>query len=589
MNLRTLIVSTVLTALSITCSSWGQFQHPSKVNIAFNKFYDYAEMTKLLHELVDAYPDLLSIESIGQSVGGREIWLVKLNNPKTGSDKEKTAMFIDGNIHGNELQSAEVVLYTIWYLTKSYGKIRKITELVDERSFYFVPMENPDGRDYWFHQPATPHMLRGGIMPTDNDHDGEYDEDGPDDLDGDGHLTTMWIKDPLGRYERDPEDDRFFRRVGRGEEPGGWTRLGQEGIDNDGDGMVNEDGIGGYDPNRNWPSDWQPEHVQRGAGEYPTSLPETRAVVDFLLEHPNIAGYQAYHNSGGMILRGPSAEYLTYPSGDVRVMEALQEIGARQLPYYDPMVSWKDLYTVHGGEDGWAYEGLGIVAFTNELWTNKKMFQDGNDPSTEEMREFRDRMQFEEVYVPLHEVEHPKYGTILVGGTKKWASRVPPPWLLEEDLHRNFAFTMLHADEMPKVEFGAVQIRERPNGLWELTVEVKNDKIIPTILQIARNKKIGARDSICVTSTTGATVAASGTVNSMLPYTKMDASETPKPECLWNDAGIGSKGSELFRFLIEGQGSVDVTYTSEKGGTINKTITLEAVEPAHPDDAKEKN
>ena len=191
------------------------------------------------------------------------------------------------------------------------------------------------------------------------------------------------------------------------------------------------------------------------------------------------------------------------------------------------------------------------------------------------------------MYVPLHEVEHPTYGTILVGGTKKWAGRVPPPWLLEEDLHRNFAFTMVHADEMPKVEFGAIQVRQRPNGLWELTVEIKNDKIIPTILQMARMKKIGARDSLCVTSKTGAEVVASGPVRSLMPWVKMDASESPKPACIWNDSGIGSKGSELFRFLIEGQGQVDLTYTSQKGGRIKQTVDLKPLEATHPDDAKD--
>ncbi|HIA72756.1 MAG TPA: hypothetical protein EYO01_08700, partial [Phycisphaerales bacterium] len=138
---------TTLLLFFITSTSFAQAPYPSKVDLRFDHWYDYAEMSKALHDLVDAYPELLSIESIGQSVGGRELWLVTLNNPKTGSDREKTAMFIDANIHGNEIQAAETVLYSIWYLCKSYGVIERITELIDERSFYFMPMENPDGRE----------------------------------------------------------------------------------------------------------------------------------------------------------------------------------------------------------------------------------------------------------------------------------------------------------------------------------------------------------------------------------------------------------------------------------------------------------
>ncbi|MHC4448165.1 MAG: M14 family metallopeptidase, partial [Planctomycetota bacterium] len=324
----------------------GQYPYPSKVDLRFDHWYDYEAMTEALHDLAEAYPELLTLESIGKSVAGRDLWLMTLNNPETGPDSDKTAMFIDANIHGNEIQGAETVLYSIWYLTKSHGKIERLTKLIDERAFYFLPMENPDGREVWFDEPATPNYLRGGVHPTDNDYDGLFDEDPPDDLDGDGHITGMWKADPLGRWKRDPDDERFFIRTPSDKPPGGWTYVGQEGIDNDGDGQINEDGPGGYDPNRNWPSDWQPNYIQYGAGEYPFSLPETRAIGEFLLAHPNIAAYQSYHNAGGMILAGPGAAYISYPRQDVRVLEALQETGAQMIPFYRPMVIHADLYTV---------------------------------------------------------------------------------------------------------------------------------------------------------------------------------------------------------------------------------------------------
>jgi hypothetical protein len=193
-------------------SAWAQYPYPSKVDLRFDHWHDYEQMTEALQDLAEAYPELLTLDSIGKSVAGRDLWLVTLNNPETGPDSEKAAIFIDGNIHGNEIQGGETVLYTIWYLTKSYGRIERLTKLINERAFYLMPMENPDGREVWFHQPATSSYLRGGVQPTDNDYDGLYDEDPPDDLDGDGHITTMWKQDPLGRYKRDPEDERFFAR-----------------------------------------------------------------------------------------------------------------------------------------------------------------------------------------------------------------------------------------------------------------------------------------------------------------------------------------------------------------------------------------
>ena len=151
--------------------------------------------------------------------------------------------------------------------------------------------------------------------------------------------------------------------------------LGTEGIDNDGDGLINEDPPGGYDMNRNWPADWQPEHVQGGAGDFPLSWPETNCVALFILDHPNIAGVQSFHNAGGMILRGPGSQsrQAAYPGNDDRIAEEIGAVGARMIPFYRNMVIWRDLYSVHGGFVNWTYEHRGIFSFTNELWNTDQM------------------------------------------------------------------------------------------------------------------------------------------------------------------------------------------------------------------------
>lgn len=573
----------LLALCMVTPLARAQSPAPSKVDMAFNKWYTYDEMTQSLHDLVRAYPNLLQMESLGKSVAGRDIWLVTLNDPETGPPESKTAMYIEGNIHGNEIQATEAVLYTIWYLTRSHGNIDALTELMQERTFYFVPSSNPDGRMYWFDEASTPNVLRGGIRPTDNDHDGRYDEDGPDDLDGDGHITSMWVADPTGRWERNEDDPRFFTRVGRDEEPGGWSRLGQEGIDNDGDGDINEDGIGGYDPNRNFPSDWQPEHIQYGATDYPLSLPECRATATFIMAHPNIAGVQSYHNSGGMVLYGPGASYQSYPGSDMRVMEKMASKGAKMIPFYDALVSWEDLYTTHGDETSFTYEQEGIMSFVNELWSEDKMFANEDMTSQEDTIEFRDLLQFEDTYVPYHEVEHPKYGTVLVGGTKKHSGRVAPLWAQEEECHRNFAFTMYHADEMPMVEWGLLQVRRGPANLWEITVQVENPKVIPTILGWARRNRIGHPDELVCETGDNTRVVASSIANSFTPWSGMNIPDDQHlPHRIRNESGIGSDGNRIFRFLVEGDEPVTLRYMSDKGGTIEQIVPLEETEQATP-------
>ena len=580
--LRSLTIAGILAASGlVTSHAAAQQQIASEVDVSWNRYYDYDEMTKIIHDLVGAYPELLTLESIGKSEQGRDMWLVTLNSPKTGDASDKPAMYIDGNVHGNEIQATETVLYSIWYLTKSYGKVDQLTELMDRVSFYFLPSQNPDGRAEWFANPNTPHSARTGQRPTDNDYDGLFDEDGPDDLDGDGHITSMWKFDPNGNYRRNELDPRIIERVPEGA-VGELSRLGSEGIDNDGDGRINEDGPGGYDMNRNWASDWQPNYIQYGAGEYPFDRKETNAVAQFILKHPNIAAGQSYHNTGGMMLRGPGAHYLEglYSRSDRAVYDKLGEAGEDLLPYYDYMVIHADLYTVHGGFVNWLAEGLGIVSFTNELWTNSRIMPDPDrDFSDKERMHWQDRMLFGQTFTDYSEYNHPVHGKVLIGGGTKYSSRVTPPFMLEEGCHRNFAFTMFHAENIPEIGFKWIGIDRLDSNLWEITVEIENTKIIPTRLALARTKKIGLPDLLTLD---GPSVLLSGTVSDRFDRSLDPVSD--RPSRLLVDAGIAGESHSTFRFLVSGEAGDKITlkYEAEKARDIEFGFILKESE-IHPE------
>jgi hypothetical protein len=229
---------------------------------------------------------------------------------------------------------------------------------------------------------------------------------------------------------------------------------------------------------------------------------------------------------------------------------------------------------VHGGEDGFTYETLGIVSFTNELWTDKRMYAKDENPSREERKQFRDLLQFEDVFVPFHEVDHPTYGKVMVGGTTKYSSRVTPPWMLQEGCHRNFAFTMYHADEMPLLQWGALDVKKIGDQLWKVTAEVSNDKIIPSRTAMAAKHHIGSPDVFtCKTSGTNK-VSASGTVRSLQKTSKLNEIESEHPQKILVNDGISGKDSTLFQFIISGFGDINLTYKAEKGGTLQRKLQL---------------
>jgi hypothetical protein len=567
MNILLSSALVLLIALPLYAQSFKGVGAPSnpKVQIAWNRYNDYAGITDICKRLAAAHPGLVTMESIGKSTQGREMWMLVVTSSK-GDAATKPGYYIDGNIHSNEIQGTEVALYTAWYLAEMYGKVDMITELVDSRVFYIVPTINPDAREHFMTQPNDAHSPRSGLAPRDDDGDGLFDEDGDDDLDGDGNITEMRRRDPNGRWKPDPRDPRLMVRAEPGEE-GGYERLGSEGIDNDGDGQVNEDGPGFYDPNRDWGWNWQPRYVQFGADRYPFTFVETRNVRDFILAHPNIAGAQSYHNAGGMILRGPGAEEdaPTYSQRDIAVYDALGKLGEDVLPGYKYMTTYKDLYTTYGGEIDWLFSMRGIFSFTNELWSSFNMFgkkENEDDLFGDDRDQYRfDReLLFGEGVVDWHEVDHPQYGKVEIGGTTKNWTRINPTFMLEEMAHRNMAFTLYHAWQMPKLEVQKVATRSIGGGLTEVTATVANSRIIPTHSEWDVKNRINPPDYISLSG--GKVLAGSIVVNRNLGLADDQRIHPERIEV----ASIPGQSFVTLRWIVSGSGPFTVTVESQKGG-----------------------
>ncbi len=533
-----------------------------KVAVSWDRYYDNATLGEIGRRLQKAWPDRCRLSTIGESVEGRDLWLITVTDFRSGEPDRKPAMWIDGNIHANEVQGSEIALYTAWYLCEMADRVEWIAELLRDRTFYIVPSINPDGRDNFLREPNTPHSPRSGVAPRDDDGDGAFDEDDFDDLDGDGHITMMRRRSANGRWIASPEDPRILVRA-PADRPGDWELLGYEGIDNDGDGRVNEDRAGYYDPNRNWPWLWAPSYVQSGADAYPTSLPETRAVVDFVIAHPNIAGAQTYHNNGGMILRGPGTERDTVREGDVRVLDAIGERGEEILPGYRYIVIWKDLYTTWGNELDWFYGARGILTFSNELWTSFNFFREEPEEERWDRVEYRfDRyLLFGEAVVPWTPVDHPQYGPIEVGGVKRQYTRAIPGFLLREESHRNMAFTVYQASQMPLARVDSVAVRPLPGGLKEVRSLVSNRRLAPTRTDQDVARGISPPDRIRLE---GGRVVAGFRLEDPLQDIAVEQKE--HPERIEVDR-IPGMGSVAVKWIVRGDGPFTVTVESTKGGT----------------------
>ena len=554
-----------------------------KVRLDFNRWHDHAELKSDFLKLEKAWPKFLKYSSLGLSHGKREIMMLTVNNPATGPETSKPAMYIEANVHGNEIQGAEVALYTVWYLMENYGRIDRITRLVDERVFYVVPTVNPDGRDHFLK--GTGAGSRTGHVPVDDDNDGVNDEDGDDDLNGNGVIEQIRKYVPgQGNLRKSGVDPRILEPAPPGE-AGDYVLLGGEGIDNDGDGRVNEDPVGGYDGNRNWASNWQPNYIQNGAMDYPFQLPEARAVNDFLMSRPNIAGVQSYHNNGGMILRGPGAEWQgEYPAGDVRVYDELGRQGERMLPYYRYLVIWSGLYTVHGGFIDWTNDGLGMLSFSNELWNGGQYFnspalqqqqQDPDSPINNRVAQyfFDDMLEFGDQYVEWKAFDHPQYGKVEMGGWKKTQGRVPPRFMNEELCHRNMAFSLYQADEMPQMKAGETRVEAIGGGVYRVRADFSNPKLTPTILAKAAANHVVRPDLITVEGA-GIEVLSAGWVANKFRPGATELIDQKDPKRILIRTGTGGRVTRTIEYLVRGTGQMTLTYDSVKGGKASVKVAV---------------
>lgn len=567
------ILITAICSTLLSFSNWAGEPIQPKATVPdphFNRLYHNREIIDFLRGYAKAFPEWVKLESIGKTSGGSDTWLMTISNPKTGKPESKPAFYIDGAIHANEAQGTETVLYIINFLFHNYGKLDRVTESMDRTTFYIIPIVSPDSRAKWFDEPSTEDYPRTVQVKIDDDRDGALDEDQFDDLDGNGSITQMRKKVPMGEgtHRLHPKDPRILVPVKK-DELGDYVQLGLEGIDNDGDGRVNEDTTGYVDPNRTWGFNWQPRYVQAGSTQYPLQIPETRNIATWALDKTNIAGVQSFHNYGRMILRGPGAKNeKPFPAQDIGVLDFLGEEGEKMLPGYNYLISWKDLYTVYGGTTEHFYGIHGIFSFTNELNDFEQDFDGDGTVSEEELIKFNDQLTLGRMFIPWKAYTHPQYGEIEIGGYRFDTRRVPEGWRLEEDCHRNAAFVLFHAYHLPRLSVGAVRVKELNGNLYEIHIPILNDRAIPTMSAKARNEKLHQAD---IATVNGAKVLASGLVQDV--FLNKVSLQKHRPERLLVD-GVDGMSTKTLYFLVEGKGKVSFTYQSPKGGTLSSQIEL---------------
>jgi len=318
---------------------WGDWSH----------YHNYTEIVYTLLYLNSTYPTLVDVFPIGNSCLNREIFCVRLTNEDFTYEKPKV-LFI-GYHHARERISAELPLYFVVFAATNYGANRNMAKMLDLTEIFVVVTLNVDG----FGAVEVNEWQRKNARPFDEDDDGVYDEDPPDDEDGDGYVEDLYFWNGV--------DYEFVR----------W-----EGIDDDGDGLLNEDWAGGVDLNRNYGYEWNAS-VDSGSpfpsdedyrGPSPFSEPETQAIRDLALQH-NFRYAVSFHSGAESILYPWG--HTTIPTPDNQIfVEVASGLSALVGAQYSQSGMW---YTTSGNWEDWMYGNRSTFAFTCEIYTNPNAWQ----------------------------------------------------------------------------------------------------------------------------------------------------------------------------------------------------------------------
>jgi murein tripeptide amidase MpaA len=476
-------------------------------NLAFDRYYRYEDLTRILREFADEFPHLVQLESIGASHEGRAIWMATVTDRTTGPAEDKPAFWCDGNIHAGEVSASSAVLHILHTLCSGYGSDPDVTRALATRTFYLAPRLNPDGAEWALED--VPRIVRSGTRAY------PYDEDDPyglerRDIDGDGRVLSMRVADPNGPWKIAEEEPRLMKRRAPGETGGTYYRVLPEGLFHHFDGLtmrgrrIKE----GLDFNRNFPSAWRQEQDQHGAGPFPTSEVEIRATVQAICERPNICGAVTFHTFSGVHLRPPSRmPDDDIPAEDLWAYKTIGEKGTELTGY--PAISNYHEFRYHPKEvitgvfDDWMYEHRGVYAWTTEIWSPQRQagitdykyidwFREHPFEHDVALLKWSDEKLDGRGHVDWYPFEHPQLGPVELGGwDAHYAFRNPPVQYLEQEIESFAPWVIWQALASPRLELRAMLAEPIEGGIWRLRLAVQNSGWLPTnVTKLAADRKL---------------------------------------------------------------------------------------------------
>ncbi|EPC01535.1 hypothetical protein L861_16825 [Litchfieldella anticariensis FP35 = DSM 16096] len=560
-----------------------------------HQYLSYEALTRQLQEWAQAYPHVAHLQSIGTSPEGREVWVLTIG-PEP--DRCRPAVWVDGNMHGTELAGSSVALAIAEAVLALHTEPtalpddlpKHLRHFLREVLFYVCPRISPDGAEQVLRQAG---FVRSAPRRSPDATDKPYWH--AQDLDGDGRCRYLRIEDVTGEFVASSKYPGLMlpREV---DDPPPYWRLYPEGIIEHWDGETIPEPQWLQDTpdfNRNFPWSWQPEPEQAGAGHYPGSEPETRAVIDFAVAHPNLYAWLNLHTFGGVFIRPLiDAPDSCMDQSDLAIYHQLATWGRSFAGY--PTVSGFEEFTyqpdtpLHGDLTEFAYHQRGCLAQVCELWD---LFHRMDRPRPKRFVEHytafeREDMEWlaqwdaehnqQRLFHPWRALHHPQLGELEIGGLEPvigiWN---PPPEVLPEICDSLTAYWLRVASLLPRLAIATVHCTPLGDGYRELRVTVENRGYLPSHgLNAAKDRPWNMGVEVQA-STVGCRLQAPEKARQMLGHLDGwgrglgDASLMP-----WFQRSRGNAHQAKVCWIIEGEGEVTLRIGGPRLGYVTRTISI---------------
>ncbi len=530
-------------------AAWAFAEPPSP---AVPGYRDFAAFAKQAQELDRS--DLVAVTPLATTSQGRPVLLLTIAAPAPGpaapgpaaapakpgdnpvmAPATKPAILIVGNVHAPHLAGGEMAMRLAEMLVAKAGD-EKVKPLLERFTFYIIPRPSPDATELFF---VKPHAERlGNARSTDDDRDGRSDEDGPDDLNGDGVITMMRVADPAGEWITHPDDPRIMIKADPFKKERGQFKLYTEGRDDDKDESFNEDGPGGVDFNRNFT--FQYPFFKPGAGPHQVSEPETRAIADFCFDHPEIAAVLTFSPDDNLF-------HPWKPGAGGQDGRIKTNIQGGDAPLHEHVAKlYRD---AHGGKDcpgpgsnegsfaHWAYFHYGRWSFSARGWWVPKVDAkpaevkptpvSGNaEGVSAEKKESKDAKEGDaksqapkpadapkksddargsddanalrwlaekkiDGFVNWQAIEHPDFAgkKVEIGGFKPYVLINPPATELDALTDKHLKWLGDVAELLPRIEISETKVAPLGAGVYRVTVAVSNTSFLPTMSEMGRTTR----------------------------------------------------------------------------------------------------